>query len=355
MIGKLKKIKNISVNFCYRCSDSLKNANIGSKISTKIKDTSNYITQKTEKSGQQALNSLKKSQQFVKNNFQQINATISDFCQPLSRTNLSNNNKIIWLCFTLFLWFVLHCTYSYIEYLKNISVFNIIGILLAIVSLILIGILFYILCNDFLGIITVSKQIKSKEHIRKLIQTNNIAELKNYLLSNKVIENSRKQLLSENFAHINNLTDLLSTYEEIELKEADKKVNSIINKYALIASTAAVKDGFFNFVIMCIVFSKMLIDIAKTYKIKLGICSFINVMLMGLIGSSISSVLSKVIGATFKQIPYINAIVEIGTPIAIMRVLGCKVKYAIRPLEPFNQKMLKSTIKEMNKDGENDE
>ena len=99
----------------------------------------------------------------------------------------------------------------------------------------------------------------------------------------------------------------------------------------------------------------MLIDIAKEYKIKLGICSFINIMMLGLIGSSISSVLSKVIGATFKQIPYLNVIVEIGTPIAIMKALGCKVKYAIRPLEPFNKKMLNSTIKEIGKEGENND
>ena len=355
MLEKLNKIKKLSSNLYEKCSVSLKNADISSKISIKIKDTSKYISEKTEKSSQQAINSIKKSQQFVKDNFQSINASINDFCQPISYTNISSNNKIIWLCFLIFLWFVLSCAYSYIEYLQRISFSNIIGLMLAVVSFILVLILFYILFNDFLGIRTINEQIKSKEHIRKLLQDNNFEGLKNYLLSGGVIETPNKRLLSEKLNNAKDLTDLLSIYEEVELKTADKRVNAIINKYSLIASTAAIKDGFFNFVIMSIVFSKMLIDIAKEYKIKLGICSFINIMMLGLIGSSISSVLSKVIGATFKQIPYLNVIVEIGTPIAIMKALGCKVKYAIRPLEPFNKKMLNSTIKEIGKEGENND
>lgn len=53
-------------------------------------------------------------------------------------------------------------------------------------------------------------------------------------------------------------------------------------------------------------------------------------------------------------IPYLNVIVEIGTPIAMMKALGCKVKYAIRPLEPFNKKMLNTTIRDIGKGLKND-
>ena len=319
----------------------------------RIKKSSQFLTQKSKKSYLSIVSSLKKSQHVLKDSFSDLNVSLHDIDYHISSIPPSNN-KIIWFCFTIFLWFGLSCAYSYVEYLKSISFSNILGLLLAVVSLILVGMLFYVLFNDFLGVITVRKHIKSKEYIRQLLHNDEFEKLKNYLLSGVVIETSNKSLLIKKFADAQNSKELLSIYEEVELKASDKQVNAIINKYSLIASTAAIKDGFFNFLIMTIVFSKMLIDISKEYKIKLGICSFMHVMMMGLIGNSISSVLSNVLGATFKQIPYLNVIVEIGTPIAMMKALGCKVKYAIRPLEPFNKKMLNTTIRDIGKGLKND-
>lgn len=307
----------------------------------------NPIVKNLEKGTLQTMKVFEKTQNFILNKAQNIKNSIDDFSVPQSSNYTMSNTGVIWLIYGFFVWLFLYSLCSYTEYLKSLSFFNLFGWLFALVSLILIGFMIFFLLNDFIGITTVSRHIRNKEYIRELIQNNQFTELKNFLLSGQIIENNNRDILENAFLSVGNVNELMVIYEEIELKKTDKTINDIINKYSLLASTAAIKDGYFNFLIMFVIFSKMVIDISKEYKIKLGFCSFFNVMFLGLMGSSLSALTTKVIGTALHQIPGISVFMEVGTPIVIMKVLGCKAKYALRPLDPYSKNLLKNTFKEI--------
>lgn len=319
------------------------------KASNKIID--NKISNATTHAVAHVINTTKDSTNYVKDKAKSVKNVVSGINNSTFIEEIQSNTKYSKLSIfilLLFTWFVLDCAYDYVEFVKSLSFTNIFGILSAIVSLVLITALVYFLVNDILGIITLNQQQEFREEVNNLIKSGKVEELKELLLNYKLTKPNHKKKLMELFEQPAKGGEIVAHYEEVVLKSIDKKVNKTINKYSLLSSGANLISNktWLDFIITQLIFSKMLIDIAKEYNIKLGICTFSKIMTMGLIGSSVSTLATKILGSAINSVPVLNKFTEIAVPAVIMRHLGLKLKYAIRPIRPQSAKLLEETLKE---------
>ncbi len=130
-------------------------------------------------------------------------------------------------------------------------------------------------------------------------------------------------------------------------KSYDEQADKVIKEYALLSSGATVlsSKAWLDIVITQIFFSKLVIDLAKIYNVKLGICSFIKLSYIGLIGSSYSTITTNILNS-FIPVEIVKKTGEISISMVIIAQLGLKIKYAIRPIiAAENDFSLTKTIK----------
>ena len=80
-------------------------------------------------------------------------------------------------------------------------------------------------------------------------------------------------------------------------------------------------------------YSKIIIEIAHVYRIKIGICSFLKLMMFGLLGSSISSLIQKIATESTKNLPFVNILTEAAVSGSLVYVLGSQVQSIICPVK----------------------
>lgn len=299
--------------------------NIKDKVKTKVSTTKAYVKNKVS----------------LKNN------NVYGFIKSLDFIDEGNTNlkysKVVIFALLVFSWFILNLLYNYVSYIQNLSFTNVLGVPIAIVSFLVIGLLVYFLVNDIIGVITLNEQQAFRDKVSKLISNGDIKGLKNALLNHKLTGSKQKKKLADAFKDTEDENLIIENFENIILKQTDKEIDSAINKYAGLSSAANLISSkmWLDFLITQIIFSRMLIDIARIYHIKLGICSFMKLMLAGLMGVSVSALTTNIIGKVVKKIPVIGVVSDIVIPVLVMKQLGLKIKYTIRPIEARNSATFK--------------
>ncbi|MDR1694946.1 MAG: YcjF family protein [Lactobacillaceae bacterium] len=310
--------------------------NIKAKIKAKAKKIKTKVSDKA-----------KASKAYVKGKVSLKNNNVYGFIKSLDFIDEGNTNlkysKAVIFALLVFSWFILNLLYNYISYIQNLSFANLLGIPIAIVSFLVIALLIYFLINDIIGVITLNEQQSFRNKVNKLITDKNINGLKNALLNHKLTTSKLKKKLSDLFAGTEDEKAIIENYENLILKQTDKEIDAVINKYAGLSSAANLISSkmWLDFLITQIIFSRMLIDIAKIYRIKLGLCSFFKLMLAGLMGVSVSALTTNLIGKLVKKIPIIGVASDIVIPALVMKQLGLKIKYTIRPIEARNSSTFK--------------
>lgn len=316
-------------------------------LRTFAKKAKEKISVKAKKAKNKIYNKAASSKVYIKNKFSLKNNNVYGFIKSLDFIDEGNSNlkysKIIIFSLLVFTWFILNLLYNYVSYIQDLSFTNILGLPIAIVSFLVIALLIYFLVNDIIGVVTLNQQQSFRDKTSKLISDNDVNGLKNALLNHKLTGSKQKKKLSDAFSETEDEKYIIEHYENIVLKQTDKEIDKVINKYAGLSSAANLISSklWLDFLITQIVFSRMLVDIAKIYHIKLGIFSFIKLMMAGLMGVSVSAITTNLIGKVVKKIPVIGVVSDIIIPALVMKQLGLKIKYAIRPIEARNSSTFK--------------
>ena len=316
---------------------------IGKKSINALDEGKNYIVKTSENVGNRTKKITIKAYSDIRNTKDNVSKKTTAMCSKLTGVVCISDellerkvsNKLVIFSLLVFSWILFHAFYSFTRYLSEISYWNIFGIMSAIVGSIVMGWLGWITFCDICGIITIHKQNEFRRNTNKLIKEKNIQGLKEYLLTYPTLTIKNKEKLKNEWEKVTKLEDILEIYTENTLKKTDKEIKKIIKQYATYSAglNAVSKKAWFDFVITMYFYSKIIIEIAHVYRIKIGICSFLKLMMFGLLGSSISSLIQKIATESTKNLPFVNILTEAAVNGSLVYVLGSQVQSIIRPVK----------------------
>lgn len=316
---------------------------IGKKSINALDEGKNYIVKTSENVGNRTKKITIKAYNGIRNTKDNVSKKTTAMCSKLTEVVCISDellerkvsNKLVIFSLLVFSWTLFHAFYSFTRYLSEISYWNIFGIMSAIVGSIVMGWLGWITFCDICGIITIHKQNEFRRNTNKLIKEKNIQGLKEYLLTYPTLTIKNKEKLKNEWEKVTKLEDILEIYTENTLKKTDKEIKKIIKQYATYSAglNAVSKQAWFDFVITMYFYSKIIIEIAHVYRIKIGMCSFLKLMMFGLLGSSISSLIQKIATESTKNLPFVNILTEAAVNGSLVYVLGSQVQSIIRPVK----------------------
>ncbi len=186
-----------------------------------------------------------------------------------------------------------------------------------------------------------------RENIRETIISYPTEALKQFL-SAQTLTPQQKELLYTRISSCDDNKKIICAYEEIVLKEMDKEADKIVEKYAGATgiSCAVSPKWSWDYLLAIAVFSKMLFDIAKAYRVKLSLSTFISVFIFGLAILAASTMITQGIKQITEKNQAIIAlsggvgawisgkIIELAIPCCAMGTLGYALQYALRPIKP---------------------
>lgn len=253
---------------------------------------------------------------------------------PTEEVPLSNKGVIFVL--SILIWIIADWFYSFTQYFEKLSFFNPFGLLCAFFGLIVMGFLGYFVYNDIAGIITIHKQYDFRQKVTHAILTNNMIVLKETLLTYPLITHQLKERIKNEWGTSLELNKILTVYNKLVLNKIDIKIDKVIKKYAVLSAgaNALSTKAWFDFIITVYFYSKVIVEMARIYHIKIGICSFFRLISLGIMGSSVTAVLQNVIIESTKSVVVVGKITEATINATIVYKLGHRVKSAIRPVNP---------------------
>lgn len=264
-------------------------------------------------------------------------------------------NKAVWLVLMLFAWFLLDMILNYWQYLQSVFAGSIIiGVPILLLSLSVFAFLLYFLFNDVRGIVSLHQRQEIQREIYDLIQAKNVPALKKRLLSTVGADRACREKLEECWNHSAGINNIIDIYQQTVLAERDCKADMIILKYAALSGGANVvsSKAVLDFIITQMLYSKMVVEIAKTYGIRLGICSFLKLMSLGIVGAFFSGLITGIIEKFIHQM-FAKITGEAVSSALIMAQLGFRIKFALRPVVPEKTQYLINNIRQILQDIKN--
>ncbi len=204
---------------------------------------------------------------------------------------------------------------------------------------------FFYFCRDMIR----NTSWQQRENIREGIKVCALEKLKSFLLTQNLTA-KQKEILSEKFRYAVTNREIIDVYEEIVLREMDKKAEEIVERYSKIVGIgSAVSPRLsWDYLISVLAFSKMLLEIAKAYRVSLSLKTFVSIFIFGLAIISASTIITQAI----KQITeknqsaiallggagawVISKIVELAIPYYTIGAVGYAIQYTLRPIKPYN-------------------
>lgn len=252
------------------------------------------------------------------------------------------NNKYIKISIE-FLWGILFSwigykiyTILFMESNAELSLFAASYLLLAI------GVLFY-----FWRDISRLTAWHKRENIKKQINICEPEMLKKFLLRQN-LTTKQKVLLNEKLKQSFENKEILDIYEKNVLCEMDKKTEEIIERYSTavsIGSTITPRLSW-DYIISILAFSKMLLEIAKAYKVRLSLRTFISIFIFGLAIISASAIITQGVKRITEKNQSVIAllggigawlaskIIELAIPYYTIGTVGYAIQYILRPIKP---------------------
>lgn len=207
------------------------------------------------------------------------------------------------------------------------------------------ALLLYYFLRDMMRIASWQK----REHIREEIIVCKPEEIKAFLLKQN-LPVKQKEILHQKFQEANNSLEIIDIYEELVLCEIDKKAEEIVKKYSKAVGIGSVVSPRFSwdYILSVLAFSKMLLEIAEAYRVKLSLKTFISVFIFGLAIISASTLITQAI----KQITeknqsaiallggvgawLVSKLIELAIPYYTIGAVGYAIQYTLRPIKPCN-------------------
>jgi len=261
-------------------------------------------------------------------------------------------NKIILFVLMILAWFILNMTLQYWQYMQNLLSSNLIlGVPIALLSLCILLFLAWFWLNDVRGIVSLHRRQEIQKQIFDLINADDANGLKKCLLSTVKKDDPCRSRLESCWKEAATINDIIEIYQKTVLAGRDCQADLIILKYAALSGGANVvsSKAVLDFVITQILYSKMVIEIAKTYGIRLGVCSFFKLMALGIAGAFFSGVVTGIIEKFIHQM-FAKITGEAVSSVLIMVQLGFRIKFALRPVVPEKNGYLVNNIRQILQD-----
>ena len=258
-------------------------------------------------------------------------------------------------------WFILGAILAdeirnYILFLKEISFYNVLDMLIAITTLCLILLVVYFLVRDIGGVISLRQTENIKATVEEYVKEEKNNELKKYLLSLKISEYKKKELKTE-FKKLNTALEVVVAFEQIVLKEYDEKVDKVICDYRnkIIIGNGISGSSLLDFAINLYYFYKILRETARIYQIRIGFISLLRILAAGCLVcyavSKTTNILEDVMAGAFleKMLIPLKYLVQAVTSGFSMQIYGYWLKYyALRPIKSYDVEMKEQTTRELN-------
>lgn len=253
---------------------------------------------------------------------------------------------VFWLCIICC---TAHIMKDFINFIKEMSFYNVLDIIIAVSTIGLLVMVIYFLIRDIGGIISLKKTEDTKTKVANLIKTNNAKELKRYLLTLNLSKDDEKELKTE-FKNKQNALEVIISYERIVLKKYDEKVHNVIKEYRnkVIIGNGISGSSMLDFVVNLYCFYQILRNVAKIYKIRLGLTSMLRILVAGcLVCYAVAKGTNwavKLLDDVAIAYPF-KLIVQAITSGFSMQIYGYWLQYALRPVEAHNMSMKNESIK----------
>lgn len=187
-----------------------------------------------------------------------------------------------------------------------------------------------------------------RENIKDQMLTYTPEQLKQILLTQN-LPTCRLDQLIERFKNLSKNKDILNTYEDVVLYEMDEQAAKVVERYSKAAGigSAVSPKWSWDYLLAMIAFSKMLSNIAKIYRVKLSLRTFISLFVFGLGIIAVSTIITQGIKQiTEKNQSFIaifggagawiaSKIIELALPCCTMGAVGYAIQYVIRPIKPY--------------------
>ncbi len=207
-------------------------------------------------------------------------------------------------------------------------------------------VVFYFL-RDLLRIISWDKQDNFRELVLFYAQTNKAEKLKKILLSQNISQKTKREL-KEYFEFCTEAQEILNVYDKVVLTQMDEEAEKIIDKYASLTSIGNILSPklSLDYLITIMAFSKMMLEIANVYRVKLSISTFFMLLAFGLSIAGLTTFIINYIKTHKNNSPkgvkenishwLIGVFCETAAICCVMSFLGYSMQYTLRPIEPHN-------------------
>ena len=291
---------------------------------------------------------------FLNKTYRSACEKIDDIAKEIKiNTSFRGMVLVFWLCIICY---TAHIMKDFINFIKEMSFYNVLDIIIAISTIGLLGIMVYFLIRDIGGIISLKKTEDTKTKVENLIKTNNANELKRYLLSLNLSKDDEKELKTE-FKNKQDAREVVISYERIVLKKYDEKVHNVIKEYRnkVIIGNGISGSSMLDCVVNLYCFYQILRNVARIYKIRLGLTSMFRILVAGCLVCYVvakgtnwfvelfdNAVIKEILG---KFVYPFKLIVQALTSGFSMQIYGYWLQYALRPVEAYNINMKNESIK----------
>ena len=241
----------------------------------------------------------------------------------------------------------------------SLNLEDILNLITAITMVILFIFIVCFLIKDIHGVISLQQTENTKKEIDSFVINNECDELKKYLLS---LDLSKKyhEKLEKKLQCMHNTTDVIYCFERTVLTDYDNEVHKIICNYRnkVIVGNGVSGSSILDFIVNLYCFYQILRETAKIYHIKLGITSVFKILGAGCLVCYAVSKTTNILGGVFEQLLNgaklfeglhnlfvypIKILVQSITSGFSMQIYGYWLKYALRPLKPYDKIMKEKT------------
>lgn len=256
------------------------------------------------------------------------------FGQDAQDVSVSNKGTVFALL--VFAWAVCAGFYKFTVYLTTVSYANPFGALSVLFGGAVMLWLFWIVVCDMWGVVTLNRQHSFRLAAAELIEKDDGARLKRFLLTCPVLTNEDKTALETAFQKETETLKILKAFNKNALAKYDAQIDKVIRDYA---AKSAVANGisskaWLDFAVTFFCYMKTVVEIAKIYHIKIGLCTLLRLMGLGFSGLSATTILQNLVVESTKKTKIGSVLPEAVINATAVYKFGHWVKDALRPVNP---------------------
>lgn len=256
------------------------------------------------------------------------------FGQDAPDATVSNKGTV--LALLIFAWIICAGCYKFTVFLTTVSYANPFGALSALFGGIVMLWLLWIVVCDVWGVIAINQQHSFRLGVSELVEKGDADHLKRFLTTCPVMTSDDRSALDKAFEKESETGKVLKAFNKTVLAKYDAQIDKVIKDYAAKSAVAnsISSKAWLDFAITFFCYVKTVIEIAKIYHIKIGVCTLLRLLGLGFGGLSAATILQNLVVESTKKTKIGSVLPEAVINATAVYKFGHWVKDALRPVNP---------------------